>query len=106
MTQKEKLKEMIDRSKNGIITTKDITRIGIHRENLRPLVRDSFLIPYCRGVYIKKDTWEDDLFLLQQKYKKGIYSYETALYLLNFSNSAPIQYSMTFQKGFLTAKLN
>lgn len=39
------------------------------------------------------------------KFKKGIFSHETALYLLEFSDRAPIQITMTFEHGNSTARI-
>lgn len=40
---------------------------------------------------------EDDMYLLQKKYGRGIYSHDTVLYLLGYSDRTPIKYTMTFQ---------
>ena len=31
---------------------------------------------------VQSSAWEDDFYLLQRKYSRGIYSHDTALYLL------------------------
>ena len=43
---------------------------------------------------------EDELFIKQQKYERGIYSHDTALYLLGYSDRTPSKYTMTFPKGY------
>ena len=43
---------------------------------------------------------EDDFYLLQRKYGRGIYSHDTALYLLGYSDRTPAKYTMTFPKGY------
>ncbi len=54
---------------------------------------------------MRRDVWEDDLYLLQRKYSRGIYSNDTALYLLRYSNRMPARYTMTFPKGYNTPSL-
>lgn len=44
-------------------------------------------------------------YLLQRKYGRGIYSHDTALYLLGYSDCTPAQYTMTFPKGYNTPSL-
>ena len=44
--------------------------------------------------------WEDDFHLLQCRYGRGIYSHDTALYLLGYSDRTPAKYTMTFPKGY------
>ena len=100
MTDKEKIAELLTTLNNGIITTEQVTEAGIHRGVLTELTATGQLIRYGRGLYIKSDAWEDDLYLLQQKYGKGIYSHDTALYLLSYSDRTPAQYTMTFPKGY------
>ena len=100
MTDKEKIAELLTTVNNGIITTEQVTEAGIHRGVLTELTATGQLIRYGRGLYIKSDAWEDDLYLLQQKYGKGIYSHDTALYLLSYSDRTPAQYTMTFPKGY------
>ena len=41
-----------------------------------------------------------NIYLLQRKYGRGIYSHDTALYLLGYSDRIPAKYTMTFPKGY------
>ena len=50
-------------------------------------------------------AWEDDFYLLQLRYASGIYSHDTALYLLGYSDRTPAKYTMTFRKGYNTPSL-
>ena len=54
---------------------------------------------------MRTDVWEDDFYLLQRKYSRGIYSNDTALYLLGYSDRTPARYTMTFPKGYNTPSL-
>lgn len=105
MTDKEKVIELIESSKNGTITTREVTKAGIYRGVLKELVDSRELIRYGRGIYVKNNSWEDDFFLLQQKYQRGIYSHDTALYLLGYSDRTPAKYTMTFPKGYNSPSL-
>ncbi len=49
---------------------------------------------------MQSNAWEDDFYLLQQKYGRGIYSHDTALYLLGYSDRTLARYTMTFPKGY------
>ena len=100
MSNVNKIKELLEGSNNGIITSAQVNDSGICRDYLKPLVDSGDIYRYSRGIYIKSDAWEDDLYLLQQKYKKGIYSHDTALYLLGYSDRTPIKYTMTFPQGY------
>ena len=45
-------------------------------------------------------TIEDELFAMQTKYTKLIYSHETALYFHNLSDRTPSEYSATVPSGY------
>ena len=106
MTNRDKMLALIASLPNGIITSKQVTQAGLHRSLIQEMVNDGELIQYGRGLYLRKDAWEDDLYLLQLKYERGIYSHDTALYLLNWSDRTPAKYTMTFPKGYHAASLN
>lgn len=95
----EKIEELLQ-AKSGIITARQVTDAGLHRSALRELVEKEEIYPYSRGIYIRSDAWEDELYLLQQKYSRGIFSHDTALYLLGYSDRLPERYTMTFPKGY------
>ena len=100
MGNKEKLEQLLNESENGIITTAQITEAGIHRGVLQELVKKGEIYQFGRGLYVRSDAWEDDFYLLQLRYASGIYSHDTALYLLGYSDRTPAKYTMTFPKGY------
>lgn len=85
---------------NGFITSSQITDAGIPRRCLSEMVAEKILYKVDRGIYALPDVWEDELFFLQYRYTKGIFSHETALYLLSMTDRTPISYTMTFPKGY------
>ena len=87
-------------SPDGTITTAQVTSAGIHRGMLQELVREGAVYRYSRGIYMRSDAWEDDFLLHQRRYSRGIYSHDTALYLLGYSDRTPARYTMTFPKGY------
>lgn len=100
MSDREKIKKMLEASENGIITSAQVTEAGLHRNALQQLVKDGEIYRFGRGLYVRSNSWEDDLYLLQKKYGRGIYSHDTALYLLGYSDRTPAKYTMTFPKGY------
>ena len=65
---------MLQNSPSGTITTKQVTESGVHRGVLQELVEAGDLYRYGRGIYVRSDAWEDEFYLLQCKYGRGIYS--------------------------------
>lgn len=100
MTDKDSIKDLLEASTDGTITAEQVTAAGLHRSILQELVDNGELYRYGRGLYVRSNAWEDDLYLLQRKYRRSIYSHDTALYLLGYSDRTPIQYTMTFPKGY------
>lgn len=104
MSQAEKVLRFANQN-NGIITTRQLNTLGVGRWVLRSLEKSKQLYLVQRGVYVTENGYADDFFLLQERYPKGIYSHETALYLLEFSDRAPVQIRMTFAQGTSTARM-
>ena len=105
MRNRDTIKTLLESSSSGVITAQQITEQGIHRGILQELIESGKIYRYGRGLYVQNDAWEDDFYLLQQKYGKGIYSHDTALYLLGYSDRTPARYTMTFLKGYNTPSL-
>ncbi len=105
MTEKEALRQLIERNTNGMITSGQVTDAGLHRGTLTALMAEGYLCRCGRGIYRKADVWEDDLFVLQKKYERGVYSHETALYLLGYAECAPVRYTLTVPRGYHTQSL-
>ena len=105
MMNKKRIKELLEASVDGTITAKQVTAAGLHRSILQELVESGELYRFGRGLYVRSDIWEDDFYLLQRKYGRGIYSHDTALYLLGYSDRTPVRYTMTFPKGYNSPSL-
>ncbi len=91
---------------NGIIQTKDVTTLGIHPEQLnRYIKKHNDLQKVARGIYVKADEFADAFNILQTRFKKGIFSYETALFLHALTDVTPFDYHMTFPQGYNNKKL-
>lgn len=82
----QKLEDII-RENNGVITSAALSELGFSRGNLKYLVDTGRLEKTTRGVYILPEAWEDELFNLQARFKKGIYSHDIALFLWGVDRS-------------------
>jgi predicted transcriptional regulator of viral defense system len=93
-------------SKNsGYVTAKEVTEAGIPRRCLTKLVESGKLLKAKRGIYVLPDVWEDELYLLQYRFSKGIFSHDTALYLHGLTDRTPISFTMTFPFGYNTGSV-
>lgn len=100
MPSEEIIHALLDTSTGKIISAEQVVGAGLHRSVLQDLVDKGELCRVARGLYIRSDAWEDDLYLLQREYARGIFSHDTALYLLGYSDRTPARYTMTFPKGY------
>jgi len=91
---------------NGIVTSSQITEAGILRGHLKNLVNKGLLERSERGIYIIPTVFDDELYNLQMRFKRGIFSHGTALFLHGLTDRTPIKYSMTFPLGYNTTTLN
>ena len=57
------------------------------------------------GIYLSPLYYEDDMYVFQKRFAKGVYSHETALYLHNLSDVTPFNYTMTFPRGYHSKKI-
>ncbi len=95
----EKIEELLQ-AEDGMLTTAQVTEAGLHRSVIKKLVDDGQIYRYSRGLYVREDAWEDDFYVLQCRYPRGVFSHDTALFLLGYSNRPPLKYEMTFPKGY------
>lgn len=99
MDYMNKIANMLERQ-SGIITSSQANAVGIPRQYLSRMVADNILRRVARGIYAAPEAWEDEMFLLQYKYSKGIFSHETALYIHGFTDRSPTRFVMTFPYGY------
>lgn len=99
MTNSERITEILKKN-NGVITTSEVTQSGISRGSLKHLVDTGILERAARGVYQLAHVWDDEMYHLQVRYKKGIFSGETALYLQDLTDRTPTSFQMTFPNSY------
>ncbi|MDE6887645.1 MAG: type IV toxin-antitoxin system AbiEi family antitoxin domain-containing protein [Eubacterium sp.] len=89
---------------HGVVTTAMVVAAGFSRGNTKYLVDKGILEKSARGVYILPEVWEDEIFNFQNRFKRGIYSHETALFLWDLTDQTPNRYRMTFPANYNLTK--
>ncbi len=92
------------RENNGTVTTAMVVAAGFSRGNIKYLVDKGMIEKSARGVYILPEVWNDEIFNLQDRFKRGIYSHETALFLWDLTDRTPNRYHMTFPMNYNLTK--
>lgn len=91
----EKIKELVENN-NGVLLVKEAEKNNIHRQYIKQLEETGYLRKVSKGIYVKGDKEVNEFFILGQKYKKGIFSHNTALYFYDLTDRTPIKLDMTF----------
>ena len=85
---------------NGIITTAMVVKAGYSRGSLKYLADIGAIERASRGVYTLPEVWEDEFVNIQSRYKRGIYAYDTALFLCDLTDRTPIKFYMVFPSTY------
>lgn len=105
MANSEKI--MILREKEcEYISSAQAREAGVHAQTIKNLVDAGELFKIDRGLYSFDEFWDDDLFRIQNRFKKGIFSHDTALYLHGYSDRTPYVYDITLPQGYNSANLS
>ena len=100
------IEEILNMAKenNGTVTSAMVDGAGFSRGNIKYLVDNGMLEKTARGIYILPEVWEDEMYHLQNRFKRGIYSHETALFLFDLTDRTPNRYYMTFPLNYNLTK--
>ena len=94
----EILKNYIEKN-NGLLFSAEVTKLNIHKQYIKLLCDEGYIERKEKGVYVKKGKNVNDFFLLQQRYKAGIFSHNTALYFYHLTDRTPLKYDLTFKSN-------
>ena len=99
MTDSKQILELA-KMNNGIITTAMVVDAGFSRGSLKYLSDTGSLERASRGVYTLPDVLEDEFVSIQSRYKRGIFSLETALFLCDLTDRTPMKFNMAFPASY------
>ena len=104
MDYKKQIEQHLENS-GGIITASYCRSKKIPTVYLSRLVREGDLQRVAEGLYISEEGMYDDYYYFQYRFKKAVFSYETALHLLGATDKIPqdmdvtVYYSYKFNKA-------
>jgi predicted transcriptional regulator of viral defense system len=94
MERTDILQSLLDEN-NDVFLASSAIRAGLSRLDLSKFIESGALERVDRGVYVAFGGMGDELFSLQARAKKIVYSHETALFLHGMTDRTPIRYSIT-----------
>ena len=92
--------DMLLKDHNGIIRTSNAVDAGISRTTLVTLVKTGKLERIAHGQYIRPENMTDELYMLQQRSDRIIFSHETALFLHDMAERTPFLQSLTVPSNY------
>lgn len=88
------------KNSGGIITSAYCRKNNIPTMYLSRLFKEGKLLKIKKGIYTTEEGDYDEYFFLQYQYKKAIFSYETALYILGETDKIPWNIDVTIYNGY------
>ena len=98
--------EKLAKGNGGVLLTSAIVASGIPKPTLAAFVKKNEYERVGRGVYCSQECWRDDLYLLQLRCPKTVYSHDTALFLLDMTDQEPLKYTVTAKTGYNPSHLS
>jgi predicted transcriptional regulator of viral defense system len=99
MTRDAILQNLLDGG-NDVLLASDAVRAGLSRPRLSKFAEEGILERVGRGVYIEAGSMGDELYSLQARAPKIVYSHETALFLHGMTDRTPPRYSITVPSSY------
>lgn len=95
----DEIGKLIHKNK-GMLLTSDLEELNIPRVYISKLIDMGKIERVSRGVYVALGEIEDEMYYMQIKYPKLVYSHETALFIHELTDRTPFEYSVTVPSGY------
>jgi len=100
MDKKEKVYALMEQ-RGGYLSAKEARENGIENKTLQRMAAKGLIDRAAHGLYVNVDIIVPDPFLVaQHRCPKGVFSYETALFLHDLSDRDPLRLMMTIPAGW------
>ena len=84
---------------NGYITTSELVKLKIFKSKINDYIKNGIIEKVSHGLYMDTNKFKDDYYILQKKYPSAIFSYNTALHILNLTNKVPSEIDITVPRN-------
>ena len=91
-------------SEDFLYTRADLLDVGITNAFINEMIQNDLINEIEKNILIKNCSEINDFLIRQTISPKGIYSYETALYLHDLTDKFPYEIYMTFPTGYKLPK--
>ena len=104
MNSTKKLNELVI-IKKGIVLIKDVVEVGIPKQFLSNFVKDGKFVRIAHGVYSLQDAFNDEIYIIQARSSRVIFSHDTALFLHDLTDRDPTELVVTLPSGYNATSL-
>ena len=98
MYNEEKLIEFL-KNNHGYISTSELLKLKIYKSQIQYYINRGIIEKISHGLYMDTGVFKDEYYILQKKYPSAIFSYNTALHILNLTNKAPSKIDITIPRN-------
>ncbi len=88
-----------------LLIVHDILELGVNKSQLYKFLEENNYEKVAHGIYVSKDAWVDEEYILSLRYPNAIFSHDVALYYHGLVDREPLQPVLTVYTGFGTARL-
>lgn len=99
MDYRKNLERLID-NEDGFILTSVVEKEGIPREYLSIFMKEKKLERIAHGMYVTPETFVDEMYRIQARNQRIIFSHVTALYLHDLTDRDLMEWSVTVPSGY------
>lgn len=99
------LEDVLERN-DGLITRADALNLGVSNGSFYNFIRQKQLRKVAQGIYLAPGAHPDEMYLLQLRYPKAVFSHDTALYLYDLSEREPVPLSVTVPSSYNAGPLS
>ncbi|MCD7769271.1 MAG: type IV toxin-antitoxin system AbiEi family antitoxin domain-containing protein [Oscillospiraceae bacterium] len=99
MSNKTRLEALMEPN-NGYLLTADVVAAGVSKTYLSQFVEEHSPERVAHWIYLSKDAWVDDYYILYRTNRRIIFSHESALYLYNMVDREPSQIMVAVPAGY------
>ena len=88
------------KNNNGMVKTSELKPYGVDLKKLQRMANSGKIERIATGLYLHSDFIEDEYYITSYRVPKGIFSYESSLYLHKLSDENPTTLTLTIPSGW------
>lgn len=95
----------IMKENNGILETSMLNSYNISAKRVQRMAKSGEIERIEKGLYLHPDFLKDEYYITSYRVSKGVFSYESSLYLHKLSDENPISFTLTIPSGWNSSLL-